>query len=323
MITMKTYMLVLLALILFSCTDDIEEMEPTPSNALEWQTGRNDYDVEINGDVRNFIINVPASYDGSTAVPLVLMLHGSSGTGEKFYNISRWAEKGEAENFIAVFPTALKYRLIDGKMSTKWSSAGLANDVPEGTVIKDDVPFLRGLIDLCKNTFSIDGRRVYISGFSNGGGFVKSEVVPRMGDVIAAANATGGVGIPIISPIEGDRNMPVFNISGTKDDRIWEAIGEPKELPIQAEEIEAHDFLWSSLKNMCTMMGVDTTYREQPHIPEYNLMIFDKTLDPQASEYIFMMVKELEHRYPNGGNNPRGVIAVDVLWPWFQQFSLF
>ncbi len=319
---MRTYILLLLAILMFACSEDIEEMEPIPLNTLEWQTGRNDYNMEINGDVRNFIINVPASYDGSLNVPLVLMLHGSSGNGEKFYNISRWVEKGEAENFIAVFPTALKYRLLDGKNITKWGSAGLVKDVPEGTVIKDDVVFLRELIDLCKNTFMIDGRRVYISGFSNGGGFVKSKVVPMMGDVIAAANSTGGVGIPTIEPIEGNRNMPFFNISGTMDDRIWEAIGEPKELPIQAEDIVAHDFLWSSLKNMCLMLGVDSTYTEQPNIPAYNLMIFDQTLEPEASQYIFMMVKELEHRYPNGGNNPRGVVAVDVLWPWFQQYSL-
>ena len=319
---MRISMLFLLALLIFACSENQEEMELTPSNFLEWQVGRNDYNMEIDGDVRNFIINVPDSYDGSTNVPLVLMLHGSSGTGEKFYNISRWAEKSEVENFIAVFPTALEYRLIDGKTSTKWSSGGLVNDVPEGTDIKDDIPFLRELIDLCKNSFSIDHRRVYISGFSNGGGFVKSEVVPRMGDVIAAANSTGGVGIPTVLPIEGNRIMPFFNISGTNDDRIWEAIGEAKELPIQAEEIESHDFLWSSLNNMCKMLGVDTTYTEQPQIPDYNLMIFDKPLEPEASQYIFMMVKELEHRYPNGGNNPRGVIAVDILWPWFEQFAL-
>lgn len=321
---MKTRILFFLALLVFSCKEEIEDMEPAPdaTPALEWKTGRNDYNIEMNGDVRNFVINVPVSYDGSTAVPLVLMLHGSSGTGERFYNISRWAEKGEAENFIAVFPTALEYRLIDGKRSTKWSSAGLVNEVPEGTVIKDDIPFLEELIDLCKKTFAIDGRRVYISGFSNGGGFVKSEVVPRMGEIIAAANATGGVGIPVIAPIQGNRNMPLFNISGTMDDRIWEAAGEPKELPIKAEDIEDHDLLWSGLKNMCSMLGLDTTYREQPQVPQYNLMIFDQKLESQASEYLFMMVKGLEHRYPNGGNNPQGVVAVDVLWPWFQKFSL-
>ena len=59
--------------------------------------------MEIDAEVRNFIIHVPASYEGSTQVPLVLMLHGSGGNGEKFYNILRWAEKGEAENFITVF----------------------------------------------------------------------------------------------------------------------------------------------------------------------------------------------------------------------------
>lgn len=318
----RTYTIFMLALLMFGCSKDDEEMEPASTHTLEWQLGRNDYNIEIDGEVRNFVIHVPASYEGSLKVPLVLMLHGSGGSGDKFYNISRWVEKSEEENFLAVFPTALEYRLIDGKISTKWSSGGLENDVPEGTVIKDDIPFLSALIDLCKNSLSIEDRQVYISGFSNGGGFVKSEVVPRMGDVIAAANSTGGVGLPTVYPIEGNRTMPFFNISGTKDDRIWESIGEARELPIQAAEIQAHDYLWSGLNNMCDMLGLDTTYTEQSHIPDYNLMIFDKPLEPGASQFIFMMVKELQHRYPNGGNNPREVIAVDILWPWFEQFSL-
>jgi polyhydroxybutyrate depolymerase len=306
-----------------ACDKEDENMEPpVSSDALEWQTGKNEYNMEIEGDTRNFLIHVPEGYTGDVAVPMVFMLHGSGGDGQKFYNISRWVEKSETESFIAVFPTAQKYELLDGGRLTKWSSTGLESEVVAGVEIKDDILFIEELVRLCKETFNVDASRLYISGFSNGGGFVKSQVVVRLGHLFAATNSTGGVGIPIIIPIEGDRRVPHFNMSGSLDDRIFENIGSNEELPLSAAQIEHHEDLWLWLSNMCATLGVDTIYTEESHAPQYNLMIFDQSVDTQDTEYVFMMVKELEHRYPNGNNNPRGVVAVDVLWPWFMQHQL-
>ena len=313
---MRTFLLLSLILLAISCKKEDN------SSALEYQTGKNEYNMEIDGETRNFLIHVPASYTGNTEVPLFFMLHGTSGDGTKFYNISRWVEKADQENFIAVFPTALKYDLTDGTRKTKWSSGGLVNDVPPGTVIKDDVPFINELVELCKETFSINDRRVYITGFSNGGGFVKSVVVPRMGNVFTAACSSGGPGTPQTYAIQGGRTMPFYNITGTKDPKVWESIGSNDELPISATDIENHDYIWNTLTNMCDMLGLDTTYTEEPHIPDYNLLIFDQPATSDASEeYVFMMIKNMAHNFPNGGNNPQGVVGVDVLYPWFMQFE--
>ena len=312
----KYLSLLFLVFLLLSCSK--EEIE----NPLDWNFGKNEYNIEINGDVRNFIISVPADYDENNPTPMVFMLHGSTGTGTKFYNISRWAEKGEVENIITVFPTALKYPLTNGNNSTKWSSNGLINDVVPGTEIKDDIPFIEELVNLCKETFNIDESRVYISGFSNGGGFVKSQVVPRLGHVFAAASTAGGAGIPVPEDIEGDRIMPLYNIVGTQDNKIKEAIGVNEELPIEAGDIENHSFLWTQISTMCGMLGLDTQYTEEQHIPDYNLLTFDTKIDNDASEYVLMMVKDLGHNYPNNVNNPREVIAVDHIWPWYLKFQL-
>ena len=75
--------------LLISCTkkeDDIT-LEPTPpSNALEWQIGKNEYNVDIDGARRNFLIHVPSSYDAQASTPMVFMLHGTGGDGEKLLN---------------------------------------------------------------------------------------------------------------------------------------------------------------------------------------------------------------------------------------------
>lgn len=127
---------------------------------LDWSYGRNDYDLVIDDEPRNFVVHVPELYQGDEAVPLVFMLHGTGGTGDRFYRISGWVGQAGREGFIAIFPTALEYPIVEsGLWQTKWSAGGLEEVIPDGYPIKDDVPFLRELISLCRRTFLIEERR--------------------------------------------------------------------------------------------------------------------------------------------------------------------
>ncbi|MEL6674805.1 MAG: PHB depolymerase family esterase [Bacteroidota bacterium] len=310
--------------LLFLCIACKVEVTPLPEEEapLTWTQGRNDYNLEIDSATRNFVIHVPASYDETSPVPLVLMLHGSGGDGAKFYNISKWVQKADEQGFIAVFPTALEYILLDNRRSTKWSAGGLEEELAPGQTIKDDIGFIEELVEMVKASFEINARKVYISGFSNGGGFVKSSVVPRLSHVFAAANFTGGVGIPELSIMQGNRIMPCYNISGSMDAKIRAKTGVPDELPLSGADLEGHAFLWKSLTNMCEMLQLDTVYTETPNPPAYNLLTFDQGLVPESEQFVFVMVKGMEHVYPNGGNNSQNLIAVNLLWPWFDQFEL-
>ena len=61
------------------------------------------------------------------ARPVVFMFHGSTGTGEQFLRVSGWREQADATGLVAVFPTGLRYRVLDsGRLSTKWNSFSLA-----------------------------------------------------------------------------------------------------------------------------------------------------------------------------------------------------
>ena len=71
--------LFLIPLLLFTSCDENDMPDIIP---LEWQIGHNEFNMEIDGSERNFLIHVPESYDGSEDVPLLFMLHGSTGTGE-------------------------------------------------------------------------------------------------------------------------------------------------------------------------------------------------------------------------------------------------
>ena len=43
----------------------------------------------VDGENREYFLHIPSSYDGKTDVPLVFMLHGTGGDGEKMYDIAQ------------------------------------------------------------------------------------------------------------------------------------------------------------------------------------------------------------------------------------------
>jgi polyhydroxybutyrate depolymerase len=283
---------------------------------LTWQYNRNEYNRMIDSSVRNFLIHVPEIYDSTTAVPILFMFHGSSGTGTKFYNISGWKEKANVENFIAVFPTGLRYYIPeDNNCITKWSSDGLSEQTIPGIPIKDDLPFIRELISLCKNTFNIDTSRIYACGFSNGGAFVRTRLLDEMSSEFSATAAAGGFGLRYALDIPDSIFLPHFDLIGSIDDRALSSTGVSPEFPYAADSLLAISTVQEKIYNMAATLQVDTTYSEDSHLPAYHIIQFQDDLSGQGNEYNLCMVPGLGHAFANGTNHP--VVYADILWPWF------
>ncbi len=317
---MKNFIIFLVSSLVFiSCN---HEDAPINNDAeKEWHIGKNEFNKVMDGVKRNYLVHVPKSYNDDTPVPLLFMLHGSSGNGTKFYNISGWVQKSEEENFIAVFPTALKYPILEknNRLNTKWSADGLASQIPEGYPIKDDIPFFEELINWCKQQFNIDPKRIYISGFSGGGAFVKSRIIDEMNDRFSAASA-GNIGLDAVMDIKG-RIMPLFQILGSKDPTALEVLG-IEELPFSAKELLQIPQIAKQVSNLKKTLSLGNNYTETPNPPKYNVITWQDDLSGQGNESRVLFVNELEHKYPNGLNNPKGVKATDFLWDWFMKYTL-
>ena len=160
--------------------------------------GQQRFDVKFNfdGAAREFIVVKPSGAVPTGGYPVVFMFHGSSGDGEQFYNTSKWKERGEIEKFITVFPTALKYCVLNfannvPAVTTKWNNGNLQEDkCPNVTqVFKDDVKFIRKMLDTIKLTFTVNPKKIFASGFSNGGAMV-AKLAIEASDVFAAVANT-------------------------------------------------------------------------------------------------------------------------------------
>jgi poly(3-hydroxybutyrate) depolymerase len=113
----------------------------------------------FNGLERIWFVHVPPSYDGSRAVPLVVALHGSGGSGDALANVTRWNEKADQAGFIVVYPNA------SASVGNIWNIFFLVK-------APDDVAWLAELLQRLQQAYSIDRMRIYMTGFSNGASMV-------------------------------------------------------------------------------------------------------------------------------------------------------
>ncbi|MEO1212167.1 MAG: hypothetical protein AAFY45_01495 [Bacteroidota bacterium] len=274
--------------------------------------------MEVDGLTREFIVHTPPTYDANRAeaYPVVFMFHGGGGTGIKFYNTSGWKEKGDQEGIITVFPSAFRTCLekSEGRSEKNyWMTVGKLEQLCASQKPHDDVPFVEAMLDHLNNNYHVENRKIYASGFSNGMGFILSQLMPRMSDRFAAF---GGVGSLLQEEVPASDPSPLFAMIGSMDDRFTVHAG-LNELPHNESGVEANAFMKSSQETILNSMGLGTQYRVRER-PKYLLYRFEGT----DTELRYAVLKGLTHVYPKGSQKDNGIVAAKVFWDFFQLYSL-
>jgi polyhydroxybutyrate depolymerase len=131
--------------------------------------------IEHGGRSRKYLLHVPSALVAGTALAVVVDLHGAGGSGSQQKGMSGFSALSDKEKFLAVFPDG-----IDGYWNVDDTCCGTA-----GKEKIDDVGFIKAIIAKLRTDTCIDANRIYVTGFSNGGGLTH-----RMGcdaaDVVAA-----------------------------------------------------------------------------------------------------------------------------------------
>jgi polyhydroxybutyrate depolymerase len=152
----------------------------------------NDHDgaIVVDGRTRNYFVHTPPAYTGKTPLPLVLVLHGATESADNVERLSGMSAKADQENFLVVYPTGTG-RL---KNVPTWNSGACCGYAMENKI--DDVAFLSALLEKVDKDFSVDPKRVYATGISNGG-MMSYRFACELSDKFAA-----------ISPVEGAQDLP-------------------------------------------------------------------------------------------------------------------
>lgn len=294
-----------------------EESGPIPEP--DYEIGKNVFTTLIDGDVREYLIHVPSIYDPTEATPVVFMLHGTTGFGERFYNISGWKEVGEVENILTVYPSSWQYCFIeDGvvKNTTRWNV--IQNVYCPGETPKDDIVFLKQVVDELKQRFNVDSQRIYISGFSNGGAMAGRCAV-EMSDIFAAVVEASG-NLPKDTTFVPKRKLPVTFQLGNSDN-LW-LNSSSFSIPMSRFDTLLHNnpVFSGIVETHTTTFGFESTYTMTGDTNTYLTATFAADSPNPIREFNFVLIKGLEHNYPNGNNHP--LKGAELHWDWMKQFKL-
>lgn len=312
---------ILLFLLLFTSFCRLSAAMP-PSGKIRVTT-------EVDGVTREYFIHVPASYDGSQKVPLVFMLHGTSGDGETFYNAYGWTELADEEGFIAVFPSSGRYKISDdgeNKTTTKWNTQPDADwTFQPGEMGYDDIKFLRKVVAEMLENYNIDPKRVYLNGFSNGGQMA-SKCAVEMSDLLAAVAANAG-SFFIDTTYFPKRKLPTLFQVGNKDYGPGNE-GPEGSLALLDTLLKTPDVPWMNGKHYRISQAFIRNFNLQSDFViegDTNTAVV-ATFQPNnpgpgtGYEFKFVFVKGLAHAYPNGNNH--FFDAPRIHWDWMKQYVL-
>ncbi len=160
---------------------------------------------------RPYGLRVPPSYDGTRAVPLVVLLHGYGATGiaQAFYfGLPNLASR---EGFLLAHPDGT----LDDAGRRFWRASRACCDFANAG--GDDVAYLNAVLDDVSARYRVDPDRVFLVGHSNGG-FMAHRMAcaasPRIAAVVSLAGATG---VDDDYPCAPTSPVSVLQIHGTED----------------------------------------------------------------------------------------------------------
>jgi len=155
---------------------------------------------------RSWIIYAPPSYNPARPTPIVFVLHGRPSNAPAMAAISRMNEVAARHGFIVVYPQGL---------NNEWNAY---YDLVRQPAIapQDDIAFLKTLSEDLGADFNIDRRRMYISGFSNGG-FMTLRLACSASNYFAAfASVSAELYTQLTSRCQGNPG-PIVLFHGTAD----------------------------------------------------------------------------------------------------------
>jgi polyhydroxybutyrate depolymerase len=162
--------------------------------------------VKVNGLVRAYVIHISFPYDPAQPVPVILAFHGGFGTPAIFRDVTRLDARAGPAGFFVVYPEAYKRSWNAGDCCGPAQSEGV-----------DDVAFVRALLHDLASIMTVDPRRIFATGSSNGAMFVYRLACELSDQIAAVATSAGAMALPD-GACRPTRPVPVLHFHGLADE---------------------------------------------------------------------------------------------------------
>lgn len=180
------------------------------STQVTWAQQTINYSILVDSVQRDFILYVPASYNGNTSTPLVFSFHGLGGSAQMQMQDQDFRPVADTAGFIVVHPLGAP---IIGPGIRGWNFGNES--------LPNDVLFTSKMIDTIAADFNINLDRVYACGMSFGG-FFSVFLAGQLSDRITAIASVAGTILNNVpdSLITPTRPIAFLEIHGTNDNNV-------------------------------------------------------------------------------------------------------
>jgi polyhydroxybutyrate depolymerase len=249
---------------------------------------------------------------------LVFSFHGFLSNPASHALITGWHRLADEQGFLVVYPQGTGF-------PQRWYASATWGRSPE----TDDVQFYRDMLADLHSIANVDRSRVYVNGFSNGGGMTvhlgceAADTFAAMGAVAAAVVTTGDC-VP-------SRPMPAIVFHGTADPIVPFKGGEMGSQFLQvATEVThappafvgAEDWVafWAESN------GCDSAASPLP--PQGDVRGVRYAGCDGGADVVFYTIAGGGHTWPGGfpipgvGKTSRDVSATEEMWEFFQAYTL-
>lgn len=264
--------------------------------------------LQVGDSERDYLQFLPTAYDGSTPLPVVVVMHGFTDNVRGIRDDSQFNEVAEANDFIVVYPQGQGF-------PPRWNN-GISTFQPNDNT--RDVDFLRSLVTHLDETLCIDSSRVYVAGFSAGGGMAHRAAC-ELSDIFAAAGTVSGAYSDIPGGCNPTRPVPIITLHGS-DDRIVPYTGDDSGME-WLPDIGQWVAEWAE-HNQCDETPITLSTVGDVSGIEYTNCAEDASV-------VFYTIDGGGHNWPGDpeplpatGYNTHDINASEAMWQFFSQFSL-
>jgi polyhydroxybutyrate depolymerase len=310
---------------------------PVVCPAATLDAGDSSNTLILDGGGRTYNLHIPPGLDLSRPAPLVFAFHGGGQSAASFEGFAHVQPKADSSGFILVEPegTIAIPGLSPGTLDV-WNAGNCCELAAQINTNVDDVGFVRAMIDTISQQVCIDPKRIFATGFSNGG-MLSHRLACQLSDKIAAIVAvSGGIGnvdLDMTPPetlfqCNPGRKVPVLHIHGTQDacypyDGGWGPLS-----VVTFESVSVTIQNWLGL-NGCSQSPPSTVLAKGATTCQLYPC-------PQTGEVELCTIDGGGHYWPGGGDwagsevfcgSNQGALtsdisANDVFWSWFMSHPM-
>lgn len=311
----STMTIFLVSAVLLGCTTGAASQAKSTTGSIRW-----------GGLERTYRIYVPPSHNITKPMPLVIVLHGGGGNGERMERLSLggFNTLSDKEGFIAVYPDGIEKHWNDGREKVRYRAHREKID---------DVGFLSALIDELVKQQNVDDKRVYITGFSNGAMLSNRLACELTGKIKAIVPVAGNMPYDLTPHCSPSKPISVLMISGTKDLMMpWEG-GEARFNRLEFGRVQsvAETIKFWVAHNRCMPQPVITW--EPDKVPQDDTRVRKEAYGGcrNGTEVILYAIDGGGHTWPGGsqylperviGRTSKDINANEVVWNFFKKLDM-